>query len=123
MCYRISMRKSLPPLRSREFTTSESCLSLCWMPRMLSLSVFSYSTLIDDAIENVLRMRNESAIGNLTSQDLFYVKVTRVQELIKVFSNLGDEQIQNKQGNSGLSSSLLDIGTIILVDIMFIFNR
>lgn len=90
---------------------------------MLSLSVFSYSTLIDDAIENVLRMRNESAIGNLTSQDLFYVKVTRVQELIKVFSNLGDEQIQNKQGNSGLSSSLLDIGTIILVDIMFIFNR
>lgn len=75
----------------------------------------SYPTLIDDAIETVLQLRNEQPRGSLTAQDIFYVKVTRIHELIKVFANYGDEQIQNKQSPAGLSSTLLDIGTIILV--------
>lgn len=72
--------------------------------------------MIDEGIETVLKGRNKYPIGSLTAQDLFYVEVTKIHELLRVFSNFGDEQIQRKQNGTGISAKLLDIGTIILVN-------
>ena len=74
----------------------------------------AYSSIIDEAIENVLRKRNEMATGNLTPQDLFYVKVTRIHELVKVFSNVTDDYIQRDPSTSKISTMLIDINAIIL---------
>lgn len=65
---------------------------------------------MDDAIEFVLKQRNDKLSGNLTSQDLFYVKTTKIHEIFKalVFHNADNGQVDT-------SSRLIDINSIILV--------
>lgn len=75
----------------------------------------SHATLIDEAIEIALKNRNEIFTGALTAQDLFYVKVTKIQELFKVFASLGDDFLKREQSPLKVSQILLDIGTIVLV--------
>lgn len=78
----------------------------------------TYQDLVDDGIQNVVQTRNEHPSGSLTAQDLFYVKISRVHELFKVFLDYTDEQVQKKQNQSGISSTLADIGTIVMVGII-----
>lgn len=58
----------------------------------------SHARLIDDAIQTVLRQRNENSSSSsitlnstLTAQDLFYVKVTRVHEIVKVLATMASD--------------------------------
>lgn len=64
----------------------------------------------------MLKKRNESTVGTLTAQDLFYVKITKIHELFKVFATVGDEFLSREQSTSKVSQMLLDISTIILVN-------
>lgn len=80
----------------------------------------TYSALIDEAIEITLKKRNESYTGALTAQDLFYVKVTKIHELFKVFASVGDDFLNREQSTSKVSQVLLDINTIILVSVLHI---
>lgn len=82
---------------------------------LILISNFRYSILIDEAIEVVLKKRNEQPLGSLTSQDLFYVKTTKIHELFKVLAGISDETVIREQSTSRISQILLDISVIILV--------
>lgn len=62
-----------------------------------------------------MKKRNAGPLGTLTAQDLFYVKVTKIHELFKVFANMSDELLKREQSTARVSQILLDISTIILV--------
>lgn len=65
---------------------------------------------MDEAIESVLKQRTDKLLGNLTLQDLFYVKTTKIHEIFKalVFYNADNTQVDT-------STRLIDINSIILV--------
>lgn len=71
--------------------------------------------MIDETIEITLKKRNETPPENLTSQDIFYVQVTRVHEFFKSLSTLADDVIQQEQNPAKASQILLDISQIVLV--------
>lgn len=82
-----------------------------------------YSAVIDEAIDLTLKKRNEIPPENLTSQDIFYVQITRIHEFFKSLSSLADEVIHQEQNPAKASQFLLDISQIILVsEIRFGFD-
>lgn len=82
----------------------------------------SHSKIIDEAIQNVLKQRNEQVSGNLTSQDLFYVKVTKIHEIFRCLGNLVNPESSEKDGASTrLATIIIDINSIILVSQIVLF--
>lgn len=82
-----------------------------------------HARLIDEAIRLVLRLRNETdsdASDNLTAQDLFYVKVTRVQELFGALAGLvvaADESGASGGNQSPMAENAFrpsDVNSIVL---------
>lgn len=71
--------------------------------------------MIDDAIEITLKKRNEYPPENLTSQDIFYVQITRVHEMFKSLASYADEIVQQEQVPTKAAQILLDISQIVLV--------
>lgn len=63
-----------------------------------------------------MKKRNEITPDNLTSQDVFYVQITRIQEFFKALATVGDEIVQQEQSSVKASQTLLDIGKIFLVN-------
>lgn len=78
--------------------------------------------MIDEAIEIVLKKRNEQPLGSLTSQDLFYVKTTRIHELFKALATISDELVVREQSTSRISQILLDVSMIVLVSLNLSFT-
>lgn len=72
---------------------------------------------MDDAIESVLMQRSNKLSGNLTPQDLFYVKTTQIHEIFKALASHNTDS-----GQVDTSSRLIDINTIILVSIYTLIN-
>lgn len=79
----------------------------------------NYAKLIDEAIQMWLSQRNEQIHGSLTAQDLFYVKVTEIQDIFRILSNVNDDNVQSQQSASRISSVLSDVNTILLVSLNF----
>lgn len=112
------MRKWSQQLHLRAFITrrfphdfkhlyaSEVICQLCF-PR--------HSQIIDDAIDISLKKRNEPLLPNLTPQDIFYVKVTRLQEFFKSLGYIIDETVHQEQSSTKASQFMLDVGKIYLV--------
>lgn len=75
----------------------------------------NYAKLIDDAIQTLLNQRSEQVHASLTAQDLFYVKITEIQDIFRLLSNVNDENVQSQQSSSRISSVLSDVNTILLV--------
>lgn len=75
---------------------------------------FSYSKIIDEAIQNVLKHRNEHASGSLTAQDLFYVKVTRMHEIFRCLGNLVNTEGAEKDATRQ-ATLIMDVNSIVLV--------
>lgn len=75
---------------------------------------FSYAKTMDLAIDYVLEQRKEHPTGSLTAQDLFYVKVTRVQDIFKVFGELVETQVKSGHSNA-MINGILEVNTILLV--------
>lgn len=69
---------------------------------------------MDDAIESVLKQRSDKISGNLTPQDIFYVKTTKIHEIFKA---LVSQNVDNAQVDT--SARLIDINSIILVSNIF----
>lgn len=93
---------------------SQTRFLILW-PELLILYISSYASVIDDAIDLTLKKRNQIPPENLTSQDVFYVQVTRIHEFFRVLANLADEMIQQEQSSIKASQILLDISKIFLV--------
>lgn len=75
----------------------------------------TYAKLIEEAIQTLLSQRNEQVHASLTAQDLFYVKVTEIQDIFRLLSNVNDDNVQSQQSSSRISSVLSDVNTILLV--------
>lgn len=69
---------------------------------------------VDEAIELVLEEKKVKKIENLTSQDLFYCKVTHVQDIIHVFYNLIVKQNSQEGAPISLQTMLIEINAVLL---------
>lgn len=66
------------------------------------------------AIETVLEQRKEYPMGSLTAQDLFYVKVSKVQDLFRVLGDIAENQVKTDHATSS-NNLILEINSIVLV--------
>lgn len=69
---------------------------------------------MDMAIDSVLEQRKEYPMGSLTSQDLFFVKVSKVQELFRVLGDMAENQVKADHATSS-NNLILEINSIVLV--------
>lgn len=53
-------------------------------------------------------------MGSLTSQDLFFVKVSKVQELFRVLGDMAENQVKADHATSS-NNLILEINSIVLV--------
>lgn len=66
------------------------------------------------AIESVLEQRKEYPLGSLTAQDLFYVQVSKVQDLFRVLGDMAENQVKADHATSS-NNLILEVNAIILV--------
>lgn len=71
------------------------------------------------AIESVLEQRKEYPMGSLTAQDLFYVKVSKVQDLFRVLGDMAENQVKADHATSS-NNLILEVNAVILVSLIFL---
>lgn len=69
---------------------------------------------MDLAIESVLEQRKEYPPASLTPQDLFYAKVTQVQDIFRVMGDIVENVLKNDIP-TGTTNVIVEANTIILV--------
>lgn len=74
----------------------------------------AHSRIVDEAIEMMLSEQNLSATGNLTNQDVFYTKVTKIQEVFRKFINIIEGLVQQEAPNHQIQNALVEVNTIVL---------
>lgn len=73
-----------------------------------------YTKIIDEAINRVVSTWQENAFGNLTAQDIFYVRICKFQEIFQALSDLVDSRIESQQQTTTLAMLISDINSIVL---------
>ncbi|XP_036324275.1 nuclear pore complex protein Nup133 [Rhagoletis pomonella] len=73
-----------------------------------------YGKIIDEAINRVVSTWQENPCGNLTPQDLFYVRLCKFQEIFHALSEFVDNRIESQQQTTSLASLISDINSIVL---------
>ncbi|XP_054725254.1 nuclear pore complex protein Nup133 [Anastrepha obliqua] len=73
-----------------------------------------YGKIIDEAINRVVSTWQENPCGNLTAQDIFYVRLCKFQEIFQALSDLVDNRIESQQQTTLLASLISDINSIVL---------
>lgn len=69
---------------------------------------------VDEAIEVVLEEKKVRSIENLTSQDLFYVKVTHVTDIIHAFTKVLYQQTNQESAPLRIQTMLIEINSVLL---------
>lgn len=72
---------------------------------------------MDEAIDLVLKSSNIEISGNLTNQDLFYVKILRVHEIFKAFVTIIEDYVANELATDQIQLCIIEINTIVLVSV------
>lgn len=70
--------------------------------------------IMDEAIGMILNDENIRATGNLTNQDIFYTKITKVQDLFKKFTEIIDTLVQQEVPNHQIQNAIIEVNTIVL---------
>ncbi|XP_011189128.2 nuclear pore complex protein Nup133 [Zeugodacus cucurbitae] len=73
-----------------------------------------YTKIIDEAINRVVATWQENPYGNLTAQDIFYVRICKFQEIFQALSDLLDSRIESQQQSTSLAMLISDINSIVL---------
>jgi nuclear pore complex protein Nup133 len=73
-----------------------------------------HARIIDEAIEMVFSDQNILALGNLTNQDIFYTKISQIQELFKKFTAIIENLVRDEAPNHQLQNTIIEVNTIIL---------
>lgn len=73
-----------------------------------------HSRIIDEAIELMLTENNLSANGNLTNQDIFYTKITKVQDVFRKFLDIIEGLVQKEASNQQIQNAIVEVNTIVL---------
>ena len=71
-------------------------------------------SIVDEAIKVVLDEKKVRSIKNLTSQDLFNVKVTHVQDILHTFIKLINRQVNQESAPLRLQTILIDVNAVLL---------
>lgn len=74
----------------------------------------AHSRIVDEAVEMVLNDNGMAASGALTNQDIFYTKITKVQEVFKKFAEIIESLVQQEAPNHQVQNSIVEINTIVL---------
>ncbi|GAB0092436.1 Nuclear pore complex protein Nup133 [Sergentomyia squamirostris] len=74
----------------------------------------NYPQVMDIAVKTVLEKRQEAPCGNLTHQDLFYVKVSKIQDIFHALANQLEEFIASEEILSEGISTIIDINSTVL---------
>lgn len=74
----------------------------------------AHGRIADEAIEMVLNENNIAASGTLTNQDVFYTKVTKVQEVFRKFGEIIEALIQQEVPNHQIQNAIVEVNTIVL---------
>lgn len=75
---------------------------------------FRYTKIVDEAINRVVSTWQENPYGNLTAQDIFYVRICKFQEIFQALSDLADNRIESQQQTTTLAMLISDINSITL---------
>ncbi|XP_004536057.1 nuclear pore complex protein Nup133 [Ceratitis capitata] len=73
-----------------------------------------YGKVIDEAINRVVSTWQENPQGNLTAQDIFYVRICKFQEVFQALADFVDNRIESQQQTTTLASLISDVNSIIL---------
>lgn len=74
----------------------------------------AHSRILEEAIEMVLSENNFSAHGNLTNQDVFYTKITKVQDVYRKFSEIIEKFVQAEAPNHQIQNAIIEVNSIVL---------
>lgn len=73
-----------------------------------------HQRLMDEAIDMVLKDNNIQVMGNLTAQDLFYTKVTKIHEIFRKFAEILENFVKNEASQNQLQNGIIEANGIIL---------
>lgn len=73
-----------------------------------------HARIIDEAIELVFNEKNIFPNGNLTNQDVFYTKVTEIQEIFKKFAVIIEGLVEQEAPNHQVQNAIIEINTVTL---------
>lgn len=79
----------------------------------------NHPQVLDNGIKAVLEQRQEVPCGSLTNQDLFYVKVTKIQDIFHALSDLMEEYIASEEILAENKSTIVEINSVVLVSFIF----
>lgn len=74
----------------------------------------AHSKIIDEAIASMLNENQFNVKGNLTNQDVFYTKLTRIQEVFGKLAEIIERLVQDEAPNHQLQNAIIEVNTIIL---------
>lgn len=74
----------------------------------------AHAKIIDEAISLMLNENQFTVGGNLTNQDVFYTKLTKIQEVFAKFANIIEKLVQDEAPNHQVQKAIVEVNTIIL---------
>lgn len=74
----------------------------------------AHARITDEAIEMVLSQNNFLASGTLTNQDVFYTKITKVQDVFKKFADIIERLVEQEVANQQIQNAIIEVNTIVL---------
>lgn len=74
----------------------------------------AHARIVDEAVEMVLKENNFRARGTLTNQDIFYTKITKVQDFFRKFAEIIESLVQQEAPNHQIQHTIVEINTIVL---------
>ena len=74
----------------------------------------AHSRIIDEAITLVLNENQFKVKGNLTNQDVFYTKITKIQEVFAKFAEIIERLVQEEAPNHQIQNTIIEVNTITL---------
>ncbi|XP_059618907.1 nuclear pore complex protein Nup133 [Phlebotomus argentipes] len=77
----------------------------------------NHSVVMDNAMKMVLEQRQEVPCGNLTHQDVFYVKVTKIQDIFHAMSDQMENFIVSEDFLAENKSMIVEINSVVLTAI------
>ncbi|XP_067617960.1 nuclear pore complex protein Nup133 [Eurosta solidaginis] len=73
-----------------------------------------YPKIIDEAINRVVSTWQENPYGNLTAQDIFYVRLCKFHEIFHALADFVDSRIESQQQSALLANLISDVNSIVL---------
>lgn len=74
----------------------------------------AHAKIIDEAIEMVLSENSIAASGNLTNQDIFYTKITKLSEVFRKFADIIEGLVQQEAANHQVQNAIIEVNTVVL---------